>query len=152
MDQWWDMAWWHWAAIGLVLVGLEMAGPGGFYIIFFGVGALFVALLNLIGLGGPLWVQWLLFSVFSIGCLLVFRNPLLRRLRATEPAPKVDSLVGDLAVPVDDIAPGAVGRAELRGAVWSARNVDVVPLVKGQRCTVQRVEGLLISIRAEGAS
>jgi inner membrane protein len=152
MDPWWQMAWWHWAVIGLVLVGLEMAGPGGFYIIFFGMGALVVALLSLLGLDGPLWLQWLFFSVFSIGSLLAFRNPLLRRLRTDQPAPLVDSLVGELAIPVDDIAPGAVGRAELRGAVWSARNVDLVPLVKGQRCAVQRIEGLLISIRAEGAS
>ena len=33
-----DMLWWHWIVLGLVLAALEMAGAGGFFIIFFGVG------------------------------------------------------------------------------------------------------------------
>ena len=40
------------------------------------------------------------------------------------PGKDVDSLVGDIAVPLEDIPAGAVGRAELRGTVWSARNQD----------------------------
>lgn len=31
------MAWWHWLVLGLVLVALEMAAAGGFYVIFFGI-------------------------------------------------------------------------------------------------------------------
>ena len=38
-----DMQWWHWAVLGLGLGLLELATPGGFFILFFGVGALLVA-------------------------------------------------------------------------------------------------------------
>ena len=31
--------WWHWLVVGLLLMVGELATPGGFYIIFFGVGA-----------------------------------------------------------------------------------------------------------------
>ena len=38
-----DMQWWHWAVLGLVLGLLELATPGGFFIVFFGVGAMLVS-------------------------------------------------------------------------------------------------------------
>jgi membrane protein implicated in regulation of membrane protease activity len=143
------MLWWHWIVLGLVLAGLEMASAGGFFIIFFGAGAIVVGLLTLFDLAGPLWVQWLLFSILSILALAFFRNPLLRLLRPVSQTP-VDALTADVATALDDIAPGAVGQAELRGAPWSARNIGAVPLVKGQRCTVRRVDGLMLHITAEG--
>ena len=61
-----DMQWWHWAVLGLVLGLFELATPGGFFILFFGVGALLVSLLSIGGIAGPLWVQWVLFGGVSI--------------------------------------------------------------------------------------
>ena len=34
------MAWWHWIVVGLILIALEMAASGGFYVIFFGIAAI----------------------------------------------------------------------------------------------------------------
>jgi hypothetical protein len=143
------MQWWHWLVIGLILVALEMAASGGFYVIFFGVSALAIAGLHALDVAGPVWVQLALFSMISVGSLLFFRGPLLRWMHLDAPGKDVDSLVGDTAFPVDDIAPGAVGRAELRGTVWSARNQDTSILSRGQRCTVVDVERLMIFIRSE---
>ena len=36
----------------------------------------------------------------------------------------MDTLQGELATPLDDIPPGSVGRAELRGTTWAALNHD----------------------------
>ena len=47
MEALMDMLWWHWIAFGLVLAGFEMLTPGGFFVVFFGVGALLVGLLQL---------------------------------------------------------------------------------------------------------
>ena len=33
------MIWWYWMLVGLVLLGVEMVTPGGFYILFFGLAA-----------------------------------------------------------------------------------------------------------------
>jgi membrane protein implicated in regulation of membrane protease activity len=146
------MLWWHWVAIGMALAVAEMAGPGGFFIIFFGVGALAVGLLSLAGVSGPVWVQWLLFTIISVVSLLVFRRPLLQWMRKHEaPTLPVDRLEGQIAVPAEDIAPGAVGRAELRGSIWSARNVGATVLARGQRCVVARVDGFTLSLIPEGA-
>src|SRR5919109_5101717 len=111
------MHWWHWLVIGLILVALEMAASGGFYVIFFGIAALAIAGLHVLDLAGPVWIQLVLFSAMSIGSLLFFRGPLLRWMKLDQPGRDVDSLVGDIAVPLEDIPAGAVGRAELRGAV-----------------------------------
>ena len=35
------MTWWLWVALGLVLGAIELATPGGFFVIFFGVVMLF---------------------------------------------------------------------------------------------------------------
>jgi membrane protein implicated in regulation of membrane protease activity len=143
------MLWWHWLVIGLILVALEMAASGGFYVIFFGIAALAIAGLHVVDAAGPLWVQLLLFSFISVGSLLFFRSRLLKWMQLEGPGRDVDSLIGDTAVPLDDIPTGAVGRAELRGAVWSARNQDPATLVRGQRCTVVEVDRLMIFLKAE---
>lgn len=143
------MTWWLWLLFGLLLVGAELVTPGGFYVIFFGVAALVLGGLVGLGAGGPVWFQWLLFSVLSVVSLVVFRNPLLRRLRVHGAGPAIDDLVGELATPTEDIEPGAVGRAELRGATWNARNAGQTGLSPGRRCRVERVEGLLLWIRPE---
>jgi len=144
------MTWWHWLALGLILVTLEMAASGGFYVIFFGVAAIAIGGLHLFDLAGPACFQLLLFSVLSVGSLLLFRNPLLHLLKLDTPGEDVDSLVGETAIPSEEIGPGAVGRAELRGTVWSARNVGPTPLSRGQRCRVVRVDRLMIFIESEG--
>ena len=147
------MIWWYWVVFGLLLAGLEILTPGGFFLLFFGVAAILVGVLAGLGLGGPLWLQWFLFSVFAIVCVLFFRNPLVRYMQqsAAGVAP-IDSLRGEVAVAMDGIAVGDIGRAQLRGSVWSARNVDTQPISPGERCTVESVDGLTIGIRREGSS
>jgi len=144
------MLWWHWAVLGLFLAAAELLTPGGFFVIFFGLGGMVVALLAALGLADALWLQILLFSVFSVVTLLLFRNPLLRWMaRHTPPPSKVDDMVGETAVVTGPVEPGGMGRAELRGASWSARNTGASRIDAGARCRVTRVEGLVIWIEPE---
>ncbi|HVO91193.1 MAG TPA: NfeD family protein, partial [Terriglobales bacterium] len=126
----------------------EVVTPGGFYIIFFGVGALIVGVLAGCDAAGPLWFQFILFSLISILALWLFREKLLRLTQGT-PLHNIDTLVGEIGVAAEDIAINSVGKAELRGASWTARNIGDRPLERGQRCSVERVEGLTIYVRAE---
>jgi membrane protein implicated in regulation of membrane protease activity len=143
------MSWWLWVVIGILLVGIELLSPGGFYVIFFGFAALLVGAMRGLGLAEPLWLQWLLFSVLAIGSLLLFRQRLLKRLPVSEPGVDVDSLIGELALPVEAISPGAVGKVELRGSTWDARNGAADPVAAGSRCRVQRVDGFMLTIAPE---
>lgn len=144
------MVWWNWMLFGLVLLGIEMVTPGGFYILFFGLAALLVGSLTGLGFAQAEWLQWLLFSSLAILSLLVFRGPLSAWMKTQEKdLPAVDSLAGESAIPLEDLAVGGAGKAELRGTTWTAHNAGPSPLTKGQRCKVERVEGLTIWISAE---
>ena len=145
------MAWWHWLVVGLILIALEMAASGGFYVIFFGIARDRDRVLHALDLAGPLWFQVLLFSVISVGSLVLFRRPFMRWMKLDMPGSDVDSMIGETAVPLEDIDAGAVGRAELRGTVWSARNRANAAVRKGQRCTVVAVDRLMIFVEPEGA-
>jgi inner membrane protein len=142
------MSWWVWLLVGLGLLGFEMLTPGGFFVLFFGLGALVVGALAGLGLTEPVWLQWLLFSLLSVGSLLIFRRRLLAWLQSPEGA-AVGTLVGDVAILLDDLPPGAVGKAELRGTAWSVRHDGTETLPRGRRCRVERVDGLMLSVRPE---
>jgi inner membrane protein len=144
------MIWWYWMLLGLLLLGAEMITPGGFYILFFGLAALVVGGLSGVGLVQAEWLQWLLFSGLAILSLLVFRGPLLAWIKTQNvETPAVDSMGGETAIPLEDLAPGDTGKAELRGTTWTAHNAGSALLKKNQRCKVERVEGLTLWITAE---
>ncbi|TKB55103.1 MAG: NfeD family protein [Nitrospira sp.] len=144
------MIWWYWMLLGLVLLGIEMVTPGGFYILFFGLAALIVGSLAGLEIAQAEWLQWLLFSGLAILSLLIFRGPLLASLKKRDKdLPAVDTLAGESAVPREDLAVSGTGKAELRGTTWTAHNAGPTPLTKGQRCKVERIEGLTIWISAE---
>jgi membrane protein implicated in regulation of membrane protease activity len=144
------MIWWYWMVFGLALLAAEMTTPGGFYILFFGLSALLVGTLAGLDLVQADWLQWLLFSVIAVGSLLLFRGPLLSRLSAARIGrPEIDSMVGEVAIPLEPLAVGAMGKAELRGTTWSAKNVGTTSVSKGQRGKVTKVEGLTLWIVPE---
>ena len=72
----------------------------------------------------------------------------MRRFNLKEGKP-VDRMEGETAIVTEDIAPGGVGKADLRGAAWNARSSAGAPLQKGQRCRVDRIEGLTLWLRPE---
>jgi membrane protein implicated in regulation of membrane protease activity len=144
------LVWWYWIVFGLLLVVAELAAAGGFYIIFFGVGAIVVGLLSLFGLAGPEWMQLLLFSALSLGALALFRGRLLQWFQSDPQRPLIDTLVGEIGTASEDLEPAAVGKVELRGTIWSARNDSGEAIISGARCRVARVEGLLLHVKPEG--
>ena len=143
------MLWWAWLLVGFLLVFAELLTPGGFYLLFFGLAGIAVGLLSLAGVVLPAWGEWLTFTVLAIGATLVFRKPLLDRLQKRMPAQRGDELQGEIATPVEAILPGAVGKAELRGTSWNARNAAARALAAGERCRVVGMDGLQLLLEPE---
>ena len=142
------MEWWLWIALGLALTVAELATPSGFFVIFFGLAALTVGVLAGLEMAGNTWMQWVLFSVLAIAYVLVFRG----RLQAKVSVPErrdVDTLVGGLAIVQERLLPGVVGKVEVRGSMWSARNTSNVALDAGQRARVAAVDGLTLTVVPE---
>lgn len=139
------MAWWFWIILGLALLGLELALPGGFFLVFFGLSAIVLGGLTVLVPELSAVVSWLLFSVLSVVLLVFFRQRLIRAIGSGH-GQAVDSLVGQDVVLNDDIAPGAQGSVTLRGAPWRAVNGGVSTLTSGSRSKVTAVNGLTLTI------
>ncbi len=135
---------------GIACMVIEVHLTHDFSLFCIGIAAFILAALTGLPLELPVWSQWLIFAALSVAVLLGVRKPLLGRLRPHRGAnADFDYLVGEVAMPSEDLAASAVGQAELRGSVWTVRNADNAPLRKGQRCRVMSVEGLTLWIAAE---
>jgi membrane protein implicated in regulation of membrane protease activity len=144
------MLWWMWLLLGLGLLVVEIIVPGGFFMVFFGLGAFVVAGLASAGFGGSVLAQGLTFVVVSLASLALFRKKLIERFKPAEHLERsLADVVGGVATASGDMAAGAIGKAEFRGTTWNVRNGGHAPIAKGQRCTVEKVEGLMLWIRGE---
>ena len=147
------MLWWHWSILGLVLIGVEiltLGGLGNFYFLFFGMAALMVSGLTWSGIIEAAWLQWFLFAIFGILSLLVMKKPLQNKGDLTrKDQPPVDSMVGEIAKVVEPLGPQAIGKVELRGSIWTARNAGDNLLEKDTIAKIVRVDGLTLWVQAE---
>ena len=142
-----SFTWWLWILVGLLLLAGELLTPGGFYLVFFGAGALAVGFLRLIGFNPGLALEGLIFVVISVAAIALFRKPLLQRFQRLSPQSNVDNLTSEIATALEDIPPGGRGKAELRGTSWNAQNLGDSPIVTATRCQVVRVDGLTLIVR-----
>jgi membrane protein implicated in regulation of membrane protease activity len=144
------MAWWGWAILGIACMVIEVHLTQDFTLFCVGVAAFIVTAAAAFAVDLPYWSHWLLFSALSVVVLLTVRKPLLGRLRPDRGRDAdFDYLLGEVATPSEDLASNGVGKAELRGSVWTVRNAEPTNLSKGQRCRVTRIEGLTLWIKAE---
>jgi membrane protein implicated in regulation of membrane protease activity len=139
------MPWWGWIAVGSVLLAAEVFVPTDFFLVFLGASALLVGALGLVGWDGPEWAQWLVFAVLAVVTLVFLRGWL--RARMTGPSHVDDTLVGETAIAQEPIVPGGLGRVELRGTTWSARNVGTGAIAVSDRVPVVAVERLTLHVR-----
>lgn len=142
--------WWTWCISGLVLLGLEALLPSGFFMFFFGIGALGAGVVvYLLGESLESWMPWALFSLFSITTLLLFRSKL-KALLARGASTRAPELSGEIGIVAEKgIGGGGVGLVELRGTQWQAKNGGDSELAVGARVRVRSVKGLTVEVVAE---
>ena len=140
------MAPWVWVCVGVSLLVLEVLIQTEFWLAFIGLAALLVAGLTAVGLGGPLWAQWLELATFSILLTVFFRKKIHETL--VHPAPGVEpDLVGERVLVHTRIDAGATGSVEHRGSSWPARNTGSTPIEANSHATIQRVAGIELEIQ-----
>ena len=131
-----------WFVAGVGLLVFELVTPGGLFAIFFGFAAILVGILTVLHLAGPEWLQWLLFSLFSIAGVLLLRKPIMQRLGVSAPALPGEEMRGEWALVTEEVRPGEFGKVELRGTAWNARANRTVRV--GERVPVERIDGLTV--------
>jgi len=144
------MPWWGWMILGALLLASEMLVPTDFWLVFAGLAALAVGLVAVLAPDLPAAAQWALFAVFAIASTWLFRGAVRSRFPSRPSDVRVDdTLVGDAGRALEPLAPGSMGRVELRGSPWSARNAGAEAIASGERVRVERVEGLTLVVRRE---
>ena len=128
--------------LAMVILFLVMEGSTVALVsIWFAAGSL-VAMITAL-LGGPLWLQVILFLGISAGLLALLR-PLVRKyIRPKITATNVDSLIGSrgyVTETVDNLA--ASGQVKLGAMPWTARSTDGSPIEAGTLVQVDRIEGV----------
>lgn len=128
--------------LAMVILFLVMEGSTVALVsIWFAAGSLTAMITAL--LGGPLWLQVILFLGISAGLLALLR-PLVRKyIRPKITATNVDSLIGSrgyVTETVDNLA--ASGQVKLGAMPWTARSTDGSPIEAGTLVQVDRIEGV----------
>jgi len=141
------LSWTAWVVFGLGLLVFEILTPGGFFTLFFGVAAFVVALLVSFGLIESGSAQWLIFAILGTALIIVLR-PVVRRKFETG-TPKVDQLVGQTAIALEDLDLNGRGKVELRGTSWNGVHAGSGAVLKGDRLRVTKVDGLSLLVEKE---
>ncbi len=135
------MAWLVWLIVGVVLLGVEAISLA-FVAVYFGVAALFAALVAAIG--GPAWSQVVCFGAASLLGLVLTRRIATRVLRGPAPKTNVQTLVGRRGVVTKTLGDDATGQIRVGTEYWTARTYfeDAGEVPPGSKVEVMSIEGV----------
>lgn len=140
------ITWWHWIALGILFILLEMA-TGTFITLGFGIAAVLVGLLVLIfGMNFLMQlIAWIILSVSAITLLFKYfkAQP---TVSSTGQSDHGFDTVGTVQRTIEPQRRGEVkfDRPVLGNSVWKA--VSEQKIEKGQRVTINEVNGQLIKV------
>lgn len=130
-----------WIIIAAICLIGEMLTTG-FFLMWFGVGAVTAAILNYLGFDST--VQFTAFVMVSL-ILVAVSRPFAARITG-EPSKKAvsDRLIGREAVAIEPISPESTGLVKVEGETWRAKSSDKIS--EGERVRVTSVEGVKLVV------
>ncbi len=145
-----ELVWWHWLALGLLLIGSELLLPA-FYLVWFGLGALLTGLVVAVlplGLTGQLILWSVASTVMVAAWMKFFRNP--DRTRAGQAKEGALGVVGLVTRTAGELGPGfAQGEILFQRPVLGSDRWPVVsdrPIPAGAKARVVDVLGQTLKI------
>jgi membrane protein implicated in regulation of membrane protease activity len=136
-----------WLSLGILLLLVEVT-TGGFWVGFFGLGAIAVGALVWFGVIESLNAQIAAFVLASVLPLLLFRRSLVAWLNRDKPIVPIGDAAGQTAVVVSEIAPGAVGRVEFQGSTWDAEALSGEHFAPNSRVRIVKQDGTRLFVRS----
>lgn len=142
-----------WFVVGAALILSEFALPG-IILVFFGVAAWLVALLDWLGVLEGLPLQLLSFTGLSITLIITLRRFCMRTLTgyssdASSGESAMDEFLGREVTVLEDFAgAGSHGKVEFKGAAWNA--VSAASFEKGETAIIASRDGLKLNITRKG--
>ncbi|MFA7561625.1 MAG: NfeD family protein [Candidatus Izemoplasmatales bacterium] len=132
-----------WFAI-ILIAGVIEALTMDLSSVWFSVGAFF-ALIIAIFAKELIWLQFVVFVVFSIALLLGLRPIFKRYIRKNEIKTNADSLVGKTAVCIKPIIDGERGEVKIEGKIWTA--IANENISENEKVTVLAIKGVKLVVK-----
>ncbi len=148
----WPPTAWHWLALGLILLSIEMA-IGTFDLLWIAIAA---AATSAFAAFAPSNIataegQLLVFAIASVGLFILGRTVFRKMRDSVEEHPTLNkrmvSTIGSKATVFADFA-GGMGRVKLGDTVWSAESIDGRDLKIGATVVVEDTLGNSLKVRA----
>ncbi len=134
-----------WAVVGIILTLAEIFTTS-FFLIFFGVSALVVALLKyFLGLEN-LAIELLVFALLGMAGILIFRKKVLSSIKGKD-GYTIDR--HQQLVLSQDLPAHRDGRVMYQGVSWMAYNEGSEELKQGEKAIIVRTEGVKLILRKE---
>ena len=136
-----------WAGLTVLFVIVELAT--------YGLASIWFALGSLVGLvaaalGGPIWLQIVLFAVVSAATLLLTRPLAQKYVNSRTQATNADRVIGAKALVTEEINELAgTGSVRVDGKLWTARSADDSVLPAGTRVVVKEIRGVRLIVEPE---
>ena len=137
--------WQMWAVIAVVCLILELTA-GDFFIICFSIGAVFAAITAAVG--GGIYLQLLMFAVFTLISLFWFRPFAQRYLHKGEDnrVSNADALLGRQGRVVETVKADGFGRVQIDGDFWKAVTNETADIPEGRNVRVVGRESTIITV------
>lgn len=140
------MSWWGWIIFGTLLLGSELLVVDvGFYLVFVGIAAALIGVIDLFGLTLAPWAQWLVFAAISAMLMVLFRKKLYDKLRSNREDYDIGP-AGDMIRMEQSLAVGEQSRMSFRGTSWNVINTGNDAIEKGSHVRIESVEGLTLKV------
>ncbi|MCH5265399.1 MAG: NfeD family protein [Lachnospiraceae bacterium] len=134
-----------WLIVVAVMLVIEIFTMG-LTTIWFSLGAVAAAIAA--GLGAPLWVQILLFSVVSILVMVLVRPFAVKVVNKERIRTNIEEVVGAQGIVIEEIDNRQEkGTVRLRGVEWMARSTDGEVIAPEELVTVEAVSGVKLIVK-----
>lgn len=140
-----EFTWLLWFALAVIFAVIEMIAVG-FFMIWFGVGALAAMLVSLVTTN--LAIQFLVFTAVSVILLFMTRRFTSKVTEGTIYPTNIDAIIGKIGIVTEDIpALDNPGIVKISGEMWSAVSADSKPIEKGIQVQVLQVKGVRLVVQ-----
>lgn len=145
--------WWYWLVGGVLLMLLELAIPA-FFVFWFGLGALLVALLMLVAGDLSLTTQLLVWGISSVAMVVLWFRVFRRDQHKTLVGTADGTVLGEVGLLVGAVEPFQRGKVRFQRPIlgtdeWPCVAETAIPA--GERVRVVSVEGSYLKVaKAQG--
>ena len=141
MQHWWTI----WAVVAMVCLIMEMSS-GDFYITCFGIGALVALVVSIFAV--PLWVQIIVFAVFSVLSIFFLRPHLVALIHrgGHERLSNAQAIIGRIGEVSETVRAGGYGRVKLDGDDWKAQTDWADDLPVGAKVRIIGMDSIIVKV------